>query len=112
MLTVIQQEQGLLGMQRADHSVRGHAVGTKGSVNRLRKADQDLRWIGEGREIDPDDAMGEGLRQLLGNGKGKTGLAHAPGTGQRKKGNGHVKEQRPSRCALSLSSNQGGARSG
>ena len=49
--------------------------------------------VGQGRQIDPDHAVGEVRGHVLGDGQGEARLAHATGTGQRQQRNGILEQE-------------------
>jgi len=106
MLAVIQQEQQAPGRQPVGQRLRGGA--TSAFMHAQRRCDRrrDKLRVGDGRQVGPPRAVGElGLR--LGRGaQRQTGLAHAPGPGQRDQAVG--RQQLAHLCQVVLPADQAG----
>ena len=58
---------------------------------------QHQRWVGQWREVDEGDTIGEGVGDVLGDGQGQPRLAHPAGAGQGEQRDGLVQERRHAR---------------
>ena len=73
---------------------------------------QHQRRVGQRREVDEGDAVGEGVGDVLGDGQGQPRLAHPAGPGQGQQGDGLVQQQGTRGGALGLPADEPGARDG
>jgi hypothetical protein len=69
----------------------------------------DERGVGEGRQVDPDHAVGKGVVHLGGQGQGEPGLADASRAGQGQQRHGLVEQAGAGRGELRLATDEAGA---
>ena len=71
---------------------------------------RDEGGVGQRREVDEDHAVGEVVRDIVGDGEGEAGLADAAGTGQRQQRHRLVEQQGAGGGHLPLPADERGAR--
>ena len=82
LLEVVQDQQHLFACEVVGEGVfQGAPLGLSQGQG-LGDVGNDEVWVGGGGEVDEEDPVGKGVKELSSGGEGEAGLARAPGAGE------------------------------
>ena len=110
MLAVVEQQQGLPGLQMADELIGNRPAGPRVDAERPGDGYEHTIRPAHGGEIDPGHTIGEGRGDVLGDRETQPGFAHAARTGQGQEGQRVIDQQCPGVGTLPVAANERGAR--